>query len=342
MIPREILKQIRPIERRTNRIVTGSLATGWLLLLAVAVAMVGVGRLAAAESAPSAPFVYKTVGARRLTLEADFPPGWRSTDRRPVIVFFFGGGWSTGTPRQFQAQAEYFAQRGLVCLRANYRVNSRDKVLADKCVEDARSALRWVRSHAAQLGADPQRIVAAGGSAGGHLAACTFFAEKINAPEDDLSVSARPNAMILYNPVFDMVALREHSLGKVLQGLSGEVVTNMSPMYFIRQETPPTLVFDGTEDFLNAQDREFEAKCRAVGAPVEVRYTEGQPHGFFNKPPYLQQTTQTADEFLCRLGYLRSEPKVPLPSVSFRERTAKPAATSDAETNNAEPLKVQP
>ena len=338
MIPQEILKKIRQIEIRTNRIVTGALAIGWLrLLLAVVVGTAGGERLAMAESAPPEPFVYKIAGGRQLTLEADYPPGWQATDHRPAIVFFFGGGWTSGTPRQFQAQAEYFARRGLVCLRADYRLNSRDKVSADKCVEDARSALRWVRSHAAQLGVDPQRIVAAGGSAGGHLAACTFFAENINAPEDDLSVSARPNAMILYNPVFDMVALREHSLGKVLQGVSAEVITNMSPMYFIRKETPPTLVFDGTKDYLNAQDREFEAKSRADGAPVEVRYTEGQPHGFFNNPPYLQQTTQAADEFLCRLGYLRPEPKVPLPSVSFRERPAKPVATVDAK-----PLKVQP
>ena len=167
-------------------------------------------RVRAADAKPQAESVYKIVGKRKLTIDFDYPPDWKATDKRPILVFFFGGGWTNGTPEQFKPQAEYFAKRGLVCGRVDYRVRSKDGVTPDKCVEDAISAMRWVRGHAAQLGVDPERIVAAGGSAGGHLAACTFFAEGVAAADDDQSVSAKPNAMILYNPALNLVALAEN------------------------------------------------------------------------------------------------------------------------------------
>jgi hypothetical protein len=54
-------------------------------------------------------------------------------------------------------------------------------------------------------------------------------------------------------------------------------------------------------------------KSQGLGAHVEVYYAEGQPHGFFNKDPWLAKTTERVDEFLCKMGYLDKEPKVPLP-----------------------------
>jgi acetyl esterase/lipase len=257
------------------------------------------------------------VGERKLTLEFDYPPEWKASDKRPAIVFFFGGGWTAGTPAQFKPQAEYFARRGLVCVRADYRLRSKDNITPDKCVDDAFSAMRWVRGHAAQLGIDPSRIVAAGGSAGGHLAACTFFTEDVKSPGDDASVSPRPNAMILYNPVLDLVAVRSERAvrkGNFFAGVDDATLKRISPGLYLRKEMPPTLILDGTQDWLNPQIREFVAKGRAMGAPVEAWYAEDQPHGFFNKPPWLEKTTAQADEFLVRIGYLGKEPKVPVPT----------------------------
>lgn len=275
-----------------------------------------------AEAADRAPQVYKTVGARKLTLNFDYPPDWKPSDKRPAVVFFFGGGWTSGTPAQFKPQAEYFAKRGLVCARADYRLRGRDGITPDKCVEDALSAMRWVRSHAAQFGIDPNRIVAAGGSAGGHLAACTFFAEGINAAGDDPSVSPKPNAMILYNPVLDLVAVRAERAvrnGNFFAGVDDATLKRISPALYLRKETPPTLLLDGTKDWLNPQIRGFVEKGKSLGAPVEAWYAEGQSHGFFNKSPWLEKTTAEADAFLCRIGYLGKEPQVALPgSASHR------------------------
>jgi len=249
--------------------------------------------------------IYKTVGERQLTLTINRPAGWKPADQRPAIVFFFGGGWTKGSPVQFQPQAEHFAQRGLVCLRADYRLISRDKILPDACVEDAISAMRWVRAHAKTLGIDPNRIVAAGGSAGGHLAACTAVVDDINASAEDKTISPKPNALILYNPVVDMVACAKESAKGTFEGLDVRTIARISPMQLLSKAQPPTLLIDGTADRFNAQIRAFEEKCKALGVQVEARYVKDQPHGFFNKQPWQEQTTAMADAFLVRIGYLR-------------------------------------
>jgi acetyl esterase/lipase len=276
-------------------------------MLFAALALVSAGRSSGAEESRPAQPVYKTVGERKLALEFDYPPGWKPSDQRPAIVFFFGGGWTGGTAAQFKPQAEHFAKRGLVCARADYRVRSRDGVTPDQCVEDAFDAMRWVRSHAAQLGIDPNRIVAAGGSAGGHLAACTCFVEGSEADSNEKMVSPKPNAMILYNPVLDLVAVRAESAvrkGNYFANVDDATLRRISPGLFLRKEMPPALILDGTKDWLNPQIRSFVEKGKGMGAPIEAWYAEDQPHGFFNQPPWLERTTAQADDFLCRIGYL--------------------------------------
>src|SRR5690606_21290442 len=148
--------------------------------------------------------VYKTVGDRELKLAIEKPADWKASDQRPAIVFFFGGGWVGGSPGQCQRQSEYFATRGMVGIRVDYRtIPKADKGPPIVCCADAKSAMRYVRSHAKELGIDPQRIAAAGGSAGGHLAAFVGMVAGQDDPQDDLKVSPRADALVLFNPVFD-------------------------------------------------------------------------------------------------------------------------------------------
>ena len=147
--------------------------------------------------------VYKTTQQGELRLHLSLPEDWKAADKRPVIVFFFGGGWANGSYLQFVSQSDYFASRGLVAASADYRISSIHHTQPDKCVEDAKSAVRYLRQHAVELGIDTSRVIASGGSAGGHIAACTALVSGFDADTDDKSISAVPDALVLFNPALN-------------------------------------------------------------------------------------------------------------------------------------------
>lgn len=244
---------------------------------------------------------YRTVGSTELKL-------WIFGDSnpdspKPAIVFFFGGGWSSGTPQQFENQARHFAQRGMIGIVADYRVKSRHDVQAVECVKDAKAAIAWVRENAARLGINPDRIAAAGGSAGGHLAACTGTVSGLGSDE-------RPNAMILFNPVCTMAPIagwtppRGNSLLSVERlGVEAEVI---SPAHHIGAHTPPTLILHGTADTTvpYASAEAFERVMNEAGRECKLVGYEGAGHGFFNRGEAYRQTLAEADAFLVHLGWI--------------------------------------
>jgi acetyl esterase len=254
-------------------------------------------------------FSYKKIPEGELKLSVNYPKDWKAADQRPAIVFFFGGGWKNGTIAQFESQADYLATRGLVAVRADYRVSSRQKVTPDQCVEDAKSAIRWVRAHAKELGVDANRIVGAGGSAGGHIAACAFMTEGLEAAGEDLKVSSKPNLLVLFNPALDLV-----KLGVKVTNADGKTVTEqISPNGLVKKGVPPVVMFFGTEDKMVEHAREFVAKSKAVGNHAELYTAAGSAHGFFNRSPWTEVTIKQADEFLIAQGYLKGKPTMVVP-----------------------------
>ena len=281
------------------------------------------GGKAKAKTAPAADaplpdgvkeFTYKRTPQGELKLQVHYPPAWQAADRRPAIVFFFGGGWKSGTTAQFLTQATYLATRGMVAVRADYRVSTRHQTTPESAVEDAKSAVRWVRARAAELGVDPQRIVAAGGSAGGHLAACTGMTDAFEARDEDAKISSRPNAMILFNPALDLAALDVAAKWPEGRGDGQVIVPQIDPARFLKPGVVPTIIFFGTEDRMLDHARAFADKSKAAGNRCEVFTAAGQPHGFFNRPPWQEVTLRQTDVFLASLGYLKGEPAVKVPA----------------------------
>jgi len=251
--------------------------------------------------------VFKKVGDVELKLYVLAPPDQATSEARPAIVFFFGGGWKQGNVRQFQEQARYFASRGMVGIRADYRVQSRHGTTPYECVADAKSAIRWVRAHAGELGVDPSRIVACGGSAGGHLAACAGVIEGLDEKGEDLSVSSVPNALVLFNPALDTTAEKyQERLGPNYQ--------TVSPLHHVRPGLPPTILFHGERDETvpYQQATDFCAAMKENGNRCELVGFEGEGHGFFNfgrgGEKAFRETLKAADRFLASLGYLKGEP----------------------------------
>ena len=262
---------------------------------------------AEAEGGQTKQYVYKKTPQGELKIHVHLPPGWKPSDKRPGIVFFFGGGYRGGSIEHFLDQATYLAERGMVAARADYRVQSRHGVAPDKCVEDAKSAIRWFRAHAGELGVDPNRIVGAGGSAGGHIAACAATTEGLEAEGEDLSVSSRPNVLVLFNPVLSLVG-REKLVERV--GNDAELAARISPTVYLKKDTPPALLMYGTEDQFLDQAREFVAKSKKIGHRTDLYWAEGQFHAFFNHSPWMERTLRRADEFLASVGYLEGEATV--------------------------------
>ena len=244
-----------------------------------------------------------------LDLHVFTPEDYQTSDSRPAIVFFFGGGWNSGSPSQFHPHCQYLASRGMVAISAEYRVKNVHGTSPQECVKDGKSAVRYLRKNAAALGIDPDRILAGGGSAGGHVAAATATLSSYEEPGEDLSISSRPNALVLFNPVYDNGP----------NGYGHSRVQNywedISPLHNIGPSIPPAVVFLGTDDSLIpvATAKDFQTRMETEGVRSDLHLYQDQPHGFFNydqpdddKGPYLgySATVFAMDAFLVSLGYL--------------------------------------
>lgn len=253
---------------------------------------------------------YKKIGDTELKLWIFSPK--EPAKARPAIVFFFGGGWTSGTPTQFERHCRHFAERGIVAIAADYRVASRQQVKPAQCVADAKSCVRWIRTNAERLGIDPQRIVSAGGSAGGHLAAATATLPTLDEPTEDQKISSAPNALILFNPCLitaPIEGVEWDGFGRITADKAGCEPTALSPMHHLREKLPPTLILHGKNDTTVPYKtvEAYTAAAKKLGNRCELIGYEGQPHGFFNQAKFAE-TLAAADDFLVSLKYLE-QPK---------------------------------
>ena len=263
----------------------------------------------AQETVPSKRhLVYKQVDTVSLFMDIYYPPDMDQTATFPAMIFFFGGGWKGGSVNQFKPHALYFSGRGIICILADYRVESRQGTSPFESLKDAKSAIRFIRKNSGQLQVDPDRIIAAGGSAGGHLAAATALISKYNEAGEDLSVSCVPNALVLFNPVID------NGPGGYGYERIGDAYWEFSPLHNISKDVPPTIFFLGTDDELIPVEtaKYYQKVIERVGGRCDLFLYEGQAHGFFNfrNREYYDKTVRETEKFLISLGYLNSEPDI--------------------------------
>ena len=288
--------------------------------------------------------VYKTVEGRELKLYVLKPANWKATDKRPAIVFFHGGGWmiGKGQPSQFNYQGKYLSTRDMVSIQVQYRLiaDNRKEAPLGAC-QDAKSAMRWVRSHAAELGIDPARIASGGGSAGGHLAAFVGMVEGTDDPQDDLKVSCRPAAMVLYNPALlhgDTLANNASDTRK--RGVTSqlfEAYKKISPYASVSSDDPPGIILVGSEDKVLPQDAliSFQHNCKAAGVRMDAVVYPGEGHSFFGLKRSLDRfydTTVEMDKFFGSLGWLNGPP-------TLTKQDVKAYATEAAQ--NSQPKKAK-
>ena len=261
------------------------------------------GGLIGSDAPAGKPYVYKHSAGEPREMEIFFPPDHDpGKSRVPGLILFHGGNWVGGSLAQFRIACAYFASRGMVCATANYRMLTKAEAkkrmpgesMKRVCVTDAKSAIRWFKQHAKELGFDPARLVVGGGSAGGHISALATLNPSLNDPADSKDVDIRPVAYLWFNPAFSPDDANDPEID-IQRYLAGDL--------------PPTLVFFGDKDSWKKGWDAVHAKMRSMDInTVELQITPDQDHGFFNKDPFQTATLLAADRFFTRLGLLSGEP----------------------------------
>lgn len=257
---------------------------------------------------PSEKIEYKRIDTVRLNLHVYKPLNFSKDSIYNCIVFFHGGGWNSGNHLAFKRQSMYFASRGMIAISADYRINNIHGTSPFEAVEDAKSAIRYVRKHAKDLNINPDMIAAGGGSAGGHLAATCGNIIGLDSPNEDMSISSVPNALALLNPVID------NGPGGFGYHRVKERYKEISPFHNITKNAPPTIIFLGTKDKLIPVKtvETYKSNMELVGSRCDLILYKDQGHAFFAKPPikYFIETTFESDLFLNSLGYIEGDPTI--------------------------------
>lgn len=266
------------------------------------------------EAQPNEKIVYRTTEqGKPLSIWIYWPGGKRPESPLPAIVLYHGGGWTTGTPVFYLAVARHFVGRGMIALLPEYRVNESSGSRIPDSTMDARSAMRWVKAHAVELGVDPMRLSAGGGSAGGQLAA-SLGAAKVDHPGEP-AIDPRPEALVLFNPglnfsypTFAGAGLEDNP---AVEGMAFEDLAPSDPMKNLAPGYPPCIVFHGTADATVpfGAVEQFVAAVNSVGSACELVPFAGAGHTFYQGPrnrASFDLAMERADRFLAELGLMPS------------------------------------
>ena len=256
--------------------------------------------------------VYKTIGLTKLKLHIYQPSERNDMEKLPAIIFFHGGGLKERHTWEFEPQSKYLVERGMVAVLATYTVKRHGRTHLES-IADAKSAIRWIREHADELGIDENRIAAGGGSAGGYLAACSALIKDLDEKNEDLTISSIPNALVLFNPRLVLPVIGDPPLSrKDIRYLNGRAIEEISPIHNIYKGAPTTIIFQGTADnHVSIQEPErFCEEMKKYGNNCEVVLYEGRDHGFFLKYYGDEDFTSTMEytlKFLTSPGYIKGE-----------------------------------
>ncbi|HVM61287.1 MAG TPA: alginate lyase family protein [Verrucomicrobiae bacterium] len=241
-------------------------------------------------------YIYRDGKPEPMRLHVFKPKDWKSSDHRPALVFFFGGGWTHGTPENSASYAKWAATLGLVGIAPDYRTRDRFGTSPLESVADGRAALRWIEDHADKLGVDPARIVVGGSSAGGHVALWTAIAHTPPGSDTNEAPRIKPLALILVSPVSDTAPPIGYTPKRF-----GENAEALSPIRQLDPKMPPVLVFHGDADttVTNAQSIALHDKLVATSNVCEFVSVPGGHHGFQSQlPEWKDKARVIIKEFL--------------------------------------------
>lgn len=292
---------------------TGSSARLLVLALTACIALAAAPAAHAQEAEPDIR-TYKTVDGAELKLHV-FKPSETATAPRPAMILLHGGGWNAGSPEWTYDRARRYATRGMVAIGVQYRLADFKTITPLDAMADTRDAIRWVRTHAGELGIDPARVAVYGWSAGGQLGLAAMLFDDSPAG----AVSAAPNALVLLSPA---VSIASSGYARAL--LAGRAEPSaISPAEHVRAGMPPIVMFNGDQDLVTTIGgaRRFCDAVTGAGGRCELHVYPGVGHLLTRKldreaqemgpfdpdPKTIADTLAKGDAFLESLGYLVPE-----------------------------------
>jgi acetyl esterase/lipase len=248
---------------------------------------------------------YGRVGDRPLLLDLYSP---KTLDKpAPGLIFIHGGGWRSGKRGDYRPYTVPFAAKGYVVATISYRLVP--EVVFPAAVEDAKCAVRWMRSHAAELKVDPNRIAVIGGSAGGYLSLMVGYTagdKRLEGSGGHQDTSSAVQAVVdLYGPTdFDTPightsdTVRDF-LGKRFED-DPELYRFASPINHLDAKDPPTFILHGTIDSTVPVEQSdmLAEKLKKLGVAHWYDRLDGWPHTMDLAKPVNERTQLLVLKFL--------------------------------------------
>jgi len=295
-----------------------------IIIFLLTLASLDAERVYSNDSPKGKVYVYKEVDGMTREMEIFFPKDHDPSKKSvPGVIMFHGGGWGSGSRVMFSYQCNYFASRGLVASTVTYKLAK--KAVANKtkgtesrkrvCITDAKSAIRWYKQNADELGIDPKRIIAGGGSAGGHISLLATTNPGLNDPGDPKEYDATVAAYLLFNPALSAGDAKD---------------PQVDFLRHLKADFPPAIVFFGSEDnWMKKGWVPASEKMKSLGIKsTDLRIAEGMGHAFFNRQPWADITLIAADKFLNSLGYLKGDPTLAMPKSGEQLKDANKTVNS--------------
>lgn len=257
--------------------------------------------------------VYKTIDTFNLKVDIFYTDQSLERENNTAIVFFHGGGWAFGSADEFFTTCERYARMGIITFSVDYRLSIENGITPHRTISpieslmDAKSAMRWVRVNAGKFHIDKNKIVAAGQSAGGHLALSTAMIDDYNEKSDDLNISCSPNAILLFSACVNAV---EGWCDRLLADRRNKI-WSISPAHNMRAGLPPMIEFHGKYDeqvpVWTVQF--FEDAMKKEGNYFELHLYEGMRHYLGEGNPkysryFDDKILEVTDDFLRKFNLL--------------------------------------
>ena len=271
---------------------------------------------------------YCSVGDRKLLIDAFYAKS-KPSSKRTAIIIIHGGGWRSGNRTLHYPLAQRLAKRGYVCFTPEYRLST--EALYPAAVFDIKAAIRWVRKNAKNYNLDEDKIVVAGHSAGGELAAmmgATNGIESIEGNGCHKKISSKVNAVINIDGI---VAFIHPESGEGDDSKRISAATNWfgysktenpalwkqgSPLTHVGPNSAPTLFINSNVTRMHAGRRDYINLLNQYRINSHI-IAFNAPHSFILFNPWLDTSVAGIDRFLKSVFIKR---EVGLPDAFFPTR----------------------